>query len=394
MQIESPPSVCMCLSVSVQGFQGQSFDFHGVAGEIYHLLSDRPQAPEPNSSSSATPLSINARFEQAYATALNIDGDGLVSNYAAPPGATWMTEVGVQVGEHCVLVLSSNSDIGPSPSFRSDFEVKYGSVVIDGASTTRLGSYEMGGKLVIVTYVCNACIFIARLCLSLQGLSSISRRKSRSPAWGWPLALRAWPSTLCLRPSHGTSTRPCWKSLRTSTSTSSASSCATGWESSGGVPWRRMCTSTLQKWRHARPTLGSRSCACFRKRSSCASSSKRAQEEACPPSPRGRVRMTLTLTLTIIMMMMMTTTTTTTTTTLFQSISTKRAICKGEPSSHPLPLLHPIGLHKSSAGAVIEPSSSFLSFPFLSPLPRLVQCHSLLPGLDQPHCSQGWKKYR
>lgn len=59
--------VCVCVSsffFFAQGFRGQSFDFHGVAGKMYHLLSDYPTYRPHNQ----TPFSINAQFGQAYTT--------------------------------------------------------------------------------------------------------------------------------------------------------------------------------------------------------------------------------------------------------------------------------------------------------------------------------------
>jgi len=118
----------------VSGLRQQGFDFTGVPGAVYALLSDES-------------LAINARFGVAYTSGLDVDSDTLLVSLMQPKG-TWLTEVAIVLGSHRVRV-----NIEPSPleqlcpqklSERLATCLYGGSVCIDEEDHLRLGEVAVG----------------------------------------------------------------------------------------------------------------------------------------------------------------------------------------------------------------------------------------------------------
>lgn len=122
-----------------QGFHGQSYDFHGVAGGIYHILSDHPDFAPRNQPR----FSVNGRVDQAYTTSLTSDSVGQIKSYTAKEDTTWLTDIGIQYASDCIEI-SAKSAMGFGAA-APEFAIAHGSIQVSGQQIVRTGSYDFGG---------------------------------------------------------------------------------------------------------------------------------------------------------------------------------------------------------------------------------------------------------
>eukprot|EP00958_Prasinococcus_capsulatus_P009282 scaffold910_cov396-Prasinococcus_capsulatus_cf.AAC.3 len=160
----SPPMMMMISDPHIQGLDGSQYDFHGVAGRAYNILS-----------SELFDFFIISRFETAYTTGLGFDESGNVMPYKAK--GTWMANLVISSGEPghdrgvgtTVVVTASKSfgvDTATSPT-------EFGFVRVPEVSGTAFPITENGEAIKAAKVVVENKVVLGPCCMPLHLPSSL-----------------------------------------------------------------------------------------------------------------------------------------------------------------------------------------------------------------------------